>query len=110
MAFNHKEKDYMDKIQVGSSCSAVPLFQLFCCEFHVRLRTIAALKAPVFQDATDGRGVNVIVEMLSNVNLSNDLNLLACGGRVTVSSPFFLHTRLFLHVRVCALSSALTLF
>ncbi|KAI5608884.1 quinone oxidoreductase, partial [Silurus asotus] len=50
MVFNHREKDYMDKIQ----------------------------------DATEGRGVNVIVEMLSNVNLSNDLKLLAPGGRVMI--------------------------
>uniref|UniRef100_A0A8C7L6S5 Crystallin, zeta (quinone reductase) n=1 Tax=Oncorhynchus kisutch TaxID=8019 RepID=A0A8C7L6S5_ONCKI len=35
-------------------------------------------------DATKGQGVNVIVEMLSNVNLSNDLQMLAYGGRVTV--------------------------
>lgn len=35
-------------------------------------------------DATDGQGVNVIVEMLSNVNLSKDLQMLAYGGRVTV--------------------------
>ncbi|XP_047225382.1 quinone oxidoreductase isoform X1 [Girardinichthys multiradiatus] len=34
--------------------------------------------------ATEGWGVNVIVEMLSNVNLSKDLQLLAHGGRVTV--------------------------
>lgn len=39
----------------------------------------------VFQEATDGRGVDVIVEMLSNVNLSKDLQMLAYGGRVTVS-------------------------
>ncbi|XP_060940414.1 quinone oxidoreductase-like isoform X1 [Limanda limanda] len=35
-------------------------------------------------EATDGRGVDVIVEMLSNVNLSKDLEMLAYGGRVTV--------------------------
>ncbi|KAK6302542.1 hypothetical protein J4Q44_G00268970 [Coregonus suidteri] len=35
-------------------------------------------------DATKGQGVNVIVEMLSNVNLSSDLQMLAYGGRVTV--------------------------
>ncbi|XP_060940166.1 quinone oxidoreductase-like isoform X1 [Limanda limanda] len=35
-------------------------------------------------EATDGRGVDVIVEMLSNVNLSRDLEMLAYGGRVTV--------------------------
>uniref|UniRef100_A0A3Q1BA14 Enoyl reductase (ER) domain-containing protein n=1 Tax=Amphiprion ocellaris TaxID=80972 RepID=A0A3Q1BA14_AMPOC len=34
--------------------------------------------------ATEGRGVDVIVEMLANVNLSKDLQMLAQGGRVTV--------------------------
>jgi NADPH2:quinone reductase len=31
---------------------------------------------------TSGRGVDVILEMLANVNLGNDLNVLARGGRV----------------------------
>ncbi|XP_027014081.2 quinone oxidoreductase isoform X2 [Tachysurus fulvidraco] len=35
-------------------------------------------------DATEGHGVNVIVEMLSDVNLSKDLKLLAFGGRVMI--------------------------
>ncbi|XP_076601300.1 quinone oxidoreductase-like [Chaetodon auriga] len=34
--------------------------------------------------ATEGRGVDVIVEMLSNVNLSKDLQMLAYGGRVLI--------------------------
>lgn len=34
--------------------------------------------------ATNGRGVDVILEMLANVNLSHDLSLLAPGGRVVV--------------------------
>ena len=33
---------------------------------------------------TDGRGVDVILEMLANVNLGNDLNVLASGGRVAL--------------------------
>ena len=33
---------------------------------------------------TIGRGVNVILEMLSNVNLGNDLKVLALGGRIVV--------------------------
>ena len=33
---------------------------------------------------TDGRGVDVILEMLANVNLGNDLTVLAPGGRVVV--------------------------
>jgi NADPH2:quinone reductase len=35
-------------------------------------------------DMTDGRGVNVILEMLANVNLAHDLKMLAYGGRVVV--------------------------
>lgn len=34
--------------------------------------------------ATGGRGVNVILEMLANVNLGHDLKLLAINGRVVV--------------------------
>src|SRR5678815_1797626 len=34
--------------------------------------------------ATGGRGVDVIVEMLANVNLGNDLTILAKGGRVVI--------------------------
>lgn len=33
---------------------------------------------------TDGHGVQVIIEMLANVNLSNDLHMLSNGGRVLV--------------------------
>ncbi|XP_062285414.1 quinone oxidoreductase [Scomber scombrus] len=35
-------------------------------------------------EATEGRGIDVIVEMLSNVNLSKDLQMLAYGGRVII--------------------------
>ena len=35
-------------------------------------------------ELTDGRGVDVIVELLANINLSNDLKLLSQGGRVAV--------------------------
>ena len=34
--------------------------------------------------ATDGKGVDLIIEMLANVNLDKDLGLLADGGRVVV--------------------------
>src|SRR6185436_13374392 len=33
---------------------------------------------------TDGRGVDVILEMLANVNLAKDLTILAKNGRVVV--------------------------
>ncbi|XP_069837550.1 zeta-crystallin-like [Dendropsophus ebraccatus] len=48
--FNHREKDYTEKIK----------------------------------EAAGAEGVNVILEMLSNVNLSNDLKLLSSGGRVVI--------------------------
>ncbi len=35
-------------------------------------------------NATNGRGVDVIVELLANVNLAKDLTILAKGGRVAV--------------------------
>ncbi|XP_064416400.1 quinone oxidoreductase [Latimeria chalumnae] len=36
------------------------------------------------KEATGGEGMNVIIEMLSNVNLSKDLQLLSYGGRVII--------------------------
>jgi NADPH2:quinone reductase len=36
------------------------------------------------KDLTGGHGVNVILEMLANVNLANDLSVLAPGGRIVV--------------------------
>ncbi|KAG7238154.1 hypothetical protein INR49_031187, partial [Caranx melampygus] len=38
-------------------------------------------------EATDNRGIDVIVEMLSNVNLSKDLQMLAYGGRCWLPRP-----------------------
>ncbi|XP_019724846.1 quinone oxidoreductase [Hippocampus comes] len=35
-------------------------------------------------DATEGQGVDVIVEMLSNINLNSDLQMLTFGGRVAI--------------------------
>lgn len=80
MAFNHRENDYVNKIQV---CSTSPVNSM-----RVGGRLIHVC-ARLFQDATEGHGVNVIIEMLSNVNLSNDLKLLASGGRVTVRGSGF---------------------
>ena len=36
------------------------------------------------RNATGGRGVDVIVELLANVNLGNDLTILANGGRLAI--------------------------
>jgi NADPH2:quinone reductase len=45
-------------------------------------------RAPGYQEElmalTGGRGVDVILEMLANVNLANDLTLVAKGGRIVV--------------------------
>lgn len=38
----------------------------------------------VLMKATDGKGVNLILEMLANVNLGHDLKLIAAHGRVVV--------------------------
>lgn len=35
-------------------------------------------------EATSGRGVNIVLEMLANVNLANDMKLLATNGRIVV--------------------------
>lgn len=38
------------------------------------------------QKAVGDEGVDVVIEMLANVNLSNDLKLLSRGGRIIVST------------------------
>ncbi len=35
-------------------------------------------------EATNGRGVDIILEMLANINLQNDLNVIALKGRIVV--------------------------
>lgn len=81
-AFDHRGEDYTRKIMVhpksgtdsavelGNKCGCVCVF--------------------VAQEHTSGRGVDVIVEMLSNVNLCKDLQMLALGGRVVVSRNLFI--------------------
>jgi NADPH:quinone reductase len=45
-------------------------------------------KSPSYRDeilkATGGKGVNVVVEMLANVNLDHDLGLVGPGGRIVI--------------------------
>ncbi|KAL2098350.1 hypothetical protein ACEWY4_007557 [Coilia grayii] len=36
------------------------------------------------KEATNNQGINVIIEMLSNINLANDLQMLSYGGRVAI--------------------------
>lgn len=40
------------------------------------------------QETAGEEGIDIIIEMLANVNLANDLPLLANGGRVMVSRHF----------------------
>ena len=51
---------------------------------HVAINHTAAGHFDDALAATDGRGFNVILEMLANVNLGHDLPLLAFGGRLVV--------------------------
>ncbi len=50
---------------------------------HVLDHTVSEYLEQVLS-LTAGRGVDIILEMLANVNLGNDLNVLAPGGRVVV--------------------------
>ena len=45
---------------------------------------ITLINVLLFQDATGGRGADVIVEMLANVSLRKDLQLVAVKGRIGV--------------------------
>lgn len=89
MTFNHREGGYTDKIMV---CTHTPTHTRHTCQTCPQpypqydcVNTMCVCFS-VFQEATTGRGVDVIVEMLSNVNLSRDLQMLAHRGRVVVSS------------------------
>lgn len=79
LVFNHREEGYTNRIMVDSLTGGNEHFQ----------SGLDGNMDCVFQEATEGRGVDVIVEMLSNVNLSKDLQMLAYRGRVVVSKPLF---------------------
>jgi NADPH2:quinone reductase len=52
--------------------------------------------------ATGGRGVDVILEMLANVNMMNDLQMLAMNGRLIIignRGEITINPRLFMHKR-----------
>jgi NADPH2:quinone reductase len=51
---------------------------------HVAVSHRAALYLDQIRDATKGKGPNLIIEMLANVNLDNDLGLVAERGRIVV--------------------------
>lgn len=42
----------------------------------------------IFQDATNGEGPDLIIEMLANVNLEKDLSMIRKNGRIIVSTSF----------------------
>ena len=86
--FNHRAEGYMDKVcgsRVGVSffSSFFPfLFSLCLSRSHPA--PLTPLPPPQIKAATGGKGVDVIVEMLANVNLGADLPLLAHGGVVAI--------------------------
>jgi len=50
---------------------------------HVLDHTLPAYHMQIL-DLTDGRGADVILEMLANVNLGNDLTIVALNGRIVI--------------------------
>ncbi|MEQ2175306.1 hypothetical protein GOODEAATRI_016726 [Goodea atripinnis] len=84
----HKLPDALDFTQ--GAAIGIPYFTAYRALVHnhwKKYRAWHTTGTAVFahEEATEGWGVNVIVEMLSNVNLSKDLQLLAHGGRVVGS-------------------------
>ncbi len=58
-------------------------------------------------DATGGKGVDVIVEMLADANLGNDLEILAKNARVVVSHTITLESLLHLYEVIISQRSTL---
>lgn len=79
-AFNHREEDYTHRVMVEPKGGTDSNLELLAACGQKKNMPVC-----VFQEQTSGRGVDVIVEMLSNVNLCKDLQMLALGGRVVVS-------------------------
>lgn len=55
--------------------------------------------------ATGGKGVDVILEMLANVNMANDLQMLAMNGRLVIignRGEITINPRMFMHRRATA--------
>ena len=53
----------------------------------------------LFQEYAGGAAVDVVLEMLANVNLQNDLQILAKHGRVIVSTELYLNLLAFTFAR-----------
>ncbi|XP_042575220.1 quinone oxidoreductase isoform X5 [Cyprinus carpio] len=81
----HKLPDYLDYKQ--GAAIGVPYFTAYRAlvqKAHAKAGETVLIHGASGGNATSGQGVNVIIEMLSNVNLSNDLQLLDFGGRVII--------------------------
>ena len=61
------------------------------CNNYCKLQMIHVCYCLFFQDATGGRGADVIVEMLANASLSKDIKLVANKGRIGVMDHFRFH-------------------
>ncbi|KAF0047435.1 hypothetical protein F2P81_001068 [Scophthalmus maximus] len=81
----HKLPDALDFTQ--GAAIGIPYFTAYRAlihKAHSKAGETVLIHGASGGEATDDRGIDVIVEMLSNVNLSKDLQMLAYGGRVTV--------------------------
>ncbi|XP_016357696.1 quinone oxidoreductase isoform X2 [Sinocyclocheilus anshuiensis] len=81
----HKLPDSLDYKQ--GAAIGVPYFTAYRAlvqKAHAKAGETVLIHGASGGNATSGQGMNVIIEMLSNVNLSNDLQLLDFGGRVII--------------------------
>ncbi|XP_043114727.1 quinone oxidoreductase isoform X2 [Puntigrus tetrazona] len=81
----HKLPDSLDYKQ--GAAIGVPYFTAYRAlvqKAHAKAGEAVLIHGASGGNATSGQGVNVIIEMLSNINLSNDLQLLDHGGRVII--------------------------
>ncbi|XP_016132612.1 quinone oxidoreductase isoform X2 [Sinocyclocheilus grahami] len=81
----HKLPDSVDYKQ--GAAIGVPYFTAYRAlvqKAHSKAGETVLIHGASGGNATSGQGMNVIIEMLSNVNLSNDLQLLDFGGRVII--------------------------
>ena len=58
------------------------------------------LKYYVTQEATGGKGPDIIIEMLASVNIEKDLQIINTSGTIAVSSSGWV-TSIFRRVQIC---------
>ncbi|XP_067384795.1 quinone oxidoreductase isoform X2 [Channa argus] len=81
----HKLPDALDFTQ--GAAIGVPYFTAYRALIHkayAKAGQTVLIHGASGGEATGGKGIDLIIEMLSNVNLSKDLQMLAYGGRVMI--------------------------